>query len=364
MNCEHCERKLADFAVHRLDPKIASAVQSHLARCGPCRELLERVHVLYGVPEPFAAAPPAALRLPLTEESERLARRPLRRVAAALLGVAAAALVLWIGLGRARPSAPQRSPAVVTALTPIRVALPELPGPFEPGKWHDSREEALLLAAYTGRPVLEEYVWKGCPRCKSMEYELQPAYLPILGDFVLYRQLADKGLPAEVEATHPALPQEISYPAIRITEPGCATKPVWEVGNLRTVEDVVADYFATCFLPSEDERAPLDAGLYDWALATLRAVPALVEDGRYAEAFEHIEEARRLEEAYRTRFADDARTLERSLTGALERRVQELEAMADGPDEARARARSLACKLSEQVGDMPIRARVVALCGG
>lgn len=353
MNCEHCEAKLADFVVHRLDPKIASAVQSHLARCGPCHEFFERVRALYEVPEPFVARPPLALRRARPQRS--------RRVAASVLGVAAAALVLWVGLERSRPAPPARAPLVAAALTPIRLALPELPEPFQPGTWLRSRDEATRLAAYTGLPVLEEYVWEGCPRCKGMEPKLVPEYLPVLDGFILYRQLANDGLPAELEAAHPDASPGTVYPAIRVTQPGCATQAAWSVDKLATVEDVVADYYASCFLPSGDERAPLAPGLFDWALATLRAVPALVEEGRYAEAFERIAQARGLEEAYRTRFADDARALERKLVGALERRVDELEALAAGSAEERERARALARELREQVGELPIRARLESL---
>lgn len=370
MNCEHCERKLPDFLVHRLDPKVASAVQLHLGACGPCREALQRVRRLYEVPEAFRARPPARLALP------RRRPRALRRAAAAGIGIAAAGLVLFLGLRAldARDAAPtltaladpggdarQQAGAEAAALEPIRVRLPAAPPAFLPGAWLTSRSEAERLAEYTGRPILEEYVWRDCPRCKGMEEVLVPEYLPVLDDFILVRQIANDGLPEELLAAHPDAPPHAVYPALRVVESGCETKPVWSVSNLYTVEGLVADYYASCFLLAEDERAPLDRELYDWARATLASVPALVDEGRFQQAFERLEAARALDELYRTRFVADAAALERQLRDALEERVATLEARAAQGPAQRAAVRAQARALGESLRGLPLFERVEAL---
>ncbi len=353
MNCQQCERKLGDFAVHRLDPKVAATVQSHLARCSACREFLARVRSLYELPEPFAdVAPPARAPLPLPRA---------RRAAAVGLGIAAAALLLALLAWRALPRAGASVPHAPLALTPVRVALPEEPPPYRPGTWMSSREEARRVAAYAGLPVLEEYVWPGCPRCKGVNERLVPEEMPVLEGLVLCRQMADEGLPAELEAVHPDAARDSVYPALRVVEDGCATPTVWSVGDLETVEDVVAAYYEACVVPKKDERAALDRELYDWALATLRSVPGLVDEGRYGEAFARIDQARRLEESYRTRFAADARALEASLEAALARRAGELEALAAGSAADRRRARDAARALAAQLGSSPLRERLERL---
>lgn len=369
MNCEHCERKLPDFLVHRLDPKVASAVQLHLGTCGPCREALGRVRRLYAVPEAFRARPPARLMPP------RRRPRALRRAAAAAIGVAAAGLVLFLGLrafdarvdsrslrsGTDSARAEDTGAAPLAALEPIRVSLPAPPPDFRPGAWLSSRADAQRLAAYTGRAILEEYVWPGCPRCKGMEEVLQPDYLPILDDFILVRQYADAGLPEELLAAHPDAPANAVYPAMRVVEDDCETKPVWSVNDLTTVEDVVADYYAGCFLLSEDERAPLDRELYDWARTTLESVPALVDEGRFQEAFERLDDARALDASYRTRFAADAAAAERQLHQALEQHVAALEARAAQGPAQRATVRTQARALRDELRGLPLFERVDAL---
>lgn len=350
MNCQQCERKLGDFAVHRLDPKVAATVQSHLARCSACREFLARVRSLYELPEPFAdVAPPARAPLPLPRA---------RRAAAVGLGIAAAGLLLALLAWR---TLPRSGGSVPLALTPVRVTLPEEPPPYRPGAWMTSREEARRVAAYAGLPVLEEYVWPGCPRCKGVNERLVPEEVPVLEGLVLCRQMASEGLPAELEAAHPDAARDSVYPAMRVVEDGCATPTVWSVGDLDMVEDVVAAYYEACVLPKKDGRAALDLELYDWALATLRSVPELVDEGRFGEAFARIDQARRLEASYRTRFVADARALEASLAAGLERRAGELEALADGSAADRRRARDAARALAAQLASSPLRERLERL---
>lgn len=334
MNCEHCERKVPDLLVHRLDPKVASAVRLHLGSCGPCREYLERVRRLYRVPEPFRVEPglgPLLTGGALALAPERPSRT--RRAAAVGGGIAAALAVVALGVrvfedGVARGRVPTPPSAQALATRPIRLDAPELPPPFRPGTWLASRADAERLSDYTGLPILEEYVWRECPRCRGMEEILRPQYLPVLDAFVLYRQVANDGLPDALRAQHPDRPEGSVYPALRVVEPACTTPATWAVDRLDTVEDLVADYYTECVAAQRDRRLALDPELFDWARSNLADVPALVAGGELREAFERLEETRALEERYRTRFAADARALEGQLVEALEERVAALEARA------------------------------------
>ena len=363
MNCQTCEHKLPDYVIERLDAALAAEVREHLEDCDACSDYLQQVRFLYTVPEDFVSDPPAVLVI--HDQAERgNGFSPTRRVAAMAVGLAAAAAVLVVGfrLGSRLGGDESFGDLELAKLTPIRLELPELPDSYEVGSWIGSQEEVDRLAAYTGLPVLEEYVLENCIRCKGMEEYLKPSFVPVLGDFILHRQYG-LDLPSDVEAEAPPDEDPLNvFPVLRVVDGTCKSDLVWQVGEPAIVEEIVADYYSTCVLDAEDLREPLDAELFEWALENFRRLPLLVAEQRFGEAFEVIRNTRELEEMYRTRFAEDARRLESALVSALSERVTELEGLADASEFGRIQARELARDLRDQWNDESLADRIEALC--
>lgn len=374
MNCESFELKVADLVAGRTDPDTAAELASHRAACSACRDFEARVAGLYDLEAALPAHPPAALGFPL-EASPEKPRRVAGLLVVAVAATAALVAAVWWSIqggGEAPPkttelaTGPTDEDPLPIELEEIRLDMPQFPALLpEVGQWIDSREEAELVSEFTGRPLIQQFVLRGCVFCKGTQALLEsPEYRDRLFEFVLYREtiVEPDVLPDEIaeRSDDPMLPY--SFPAMTVQASGCNVQPRWSIRSWEDVEEVLADYYAFCVRDQEDDRLPLDDTQYERVRGALGSLPDLVGTGGYLKAMEILGETIALADGFRTRFVDEARELEAQLLDGLDRQAARIEELYDGNEAERTRATELANELRARAAGLPVAERLLRIC--
>lgn len=375
MKCARAESKMADRVAGHLEPELAAELDAHVARCASCREFERGVALLYALDAPRAACPPVrppatpvgppARGTPGAGAAPRLGAR--RRAAAALLAVAAGLSVLAVlrGGGGERRDATRGAPlaAAVVSLAPVPVALPDLPPRYPDEGWLTSAREAEILSAYTGKPVLEQFVNPICPRCRAVNGLLaEPDMQGFLDGFVTLRRFVVDVAPEELATLEDPVRIPTLLPAMRVREGACATDFSWQITTTDEVQALAEDFSEHCERTEAAARSPLPRELFEEALAEIYSVPGLVAERRYAEAIDKLDWLIGLGAEHETAFPEAARAIEEQVRGGLERIAEQIGALYDGGDAQREEAVALASEFLGQVRGLDLAPRIERYC--
>lgn len=355
MNCSSMEPWLPDYATGRLGGAELRAVEAHLERCSACRAYTSDILELYDVPLPLVDAPPLRLQ-PMPTASKRWPT---------LLtwGSAAAALLLYLNYRAPAElqerAAPERAKAYLASL---QLALPELPNLEGGPRWIQSESEARLLSEYSGKPVLMQYINADCQRCMGVvELMEEPQHALLLEEFICFRSVvASEAPPAVLRDTAPEGQLMTSLPAMLVRAGHCSTSPALAIASWEDVEDVVADYASQCEVNGMQILRALEGQAFERALARMRDLPRLMNEGSYNEVFANLRFMTGLRTQYRTRFIEEAERMQGELMEGLEGMVGDLEAMHQ--NDADSEAQSMAQDLLPGLTDTPFASRVEVLC--
>ena len=353
MNCEHVEKMMGDLVCGHLPQQQAEEVAKHLVLCASCAGFHRRVSFLYLVDAPSDVAAPGITASPPATRRSLPARWAPRVAAAAVLLAVGYAAAKWID-----PAPVQRQDGLISvaSLPPIRVNVPDLPKVGPPGDWIDSREDALLLANFSGKPLLERFDTSACSRCAVMRDVLESSSVKrLLGSFVCFRAEVGKKVPAEIVGLQEAEELPHMLPAMRIADECCATDFRWMVGSEADLQNLIESYQGMC-----DKRRPLGDDLFQLTLEQVRSIPRLLAESRYAEAVEILDRITKLKECYRTCFPEVADDLREQIIAGLEGALEEIRTLYDQGDSSRADAIRLARQLRSQVDGLEFAKRVDA----
>jgi hypothetical protein len=425
VNPETLRDKIADYVAGHLDESDARAVRAFLLTDASAREFHDRVARLYRLDLDPAIDPPAELRPfeggPKAETGagarvsdpsgrSRSTRRgdgvprtsPSRTGFSRRVAIAAAVLILvtagfaalrgtgFFGGGsadrrgapidvdggladRGAPSGPEAgvdssiestefSPL---PLLPIAIERPELPASYRDGEWLHSRDQALLVSKYSGRPLLESYINPDCPVSRAVQKTMCSSHCrKSLSGFVCYEESYEGG-----EVPEPVRDQvdasEIVYrlPAVRVSGGGCEAETRWGVRDFEEVEDELRSYSRRCEESGTDMPSPLPTEEYERNLAALQEALRLFDEESYGPALASLAVVLESESGRKTAFGPTAHRLERQILDGIERQVEAIEEHAEGagPIE-RAQARDLAERFAARLasddassGDSPGR---------
>ena len=336
MNCEQAEASMGDLICGRLPAERAARVSDHIAICEPCAAHHRKVRTLYLVEPPDDLILPERWRAPI-----QAAGLP-RQLKTYGVRVAAAALLILVGYNLApiarERAAEQGARASRDSLLPIRLQMPDLPTLSSTDRWGQSRDEALLLARYSGKPLLEHV---NAPLGGAMG-GLSPAdrkqLSTVLDRFVYCQSMSESdGRDACV---------------LKIDDGQCDVRVI-PIGRGDQLEGVLASLPACC-----DGKPPLSNQLLEQSLLRVRSVPNLLAGGLYREALDQLRKVVQLEQAYRTCFPEVARMLSTQITEGLERNAEQIEALYQGDAEERVQAIRWARSLVEQVEGLEIGKRL------
>jgi len=365
MSCREFEEKIADFATGRLEAHVAAEVGRHLSACDSCLDFAAAVRSLYGVTEaPLPHSSPVRGIPSFPDATHGRVRVARSAVAAALIIgsiIAAFSLGRWdrprrdesggAGAGTALASVP---------LLAVEVTLPSVPA-YRVGTWIESREEAELLASFTGRPLLEQVRYPHCPICIGAQQTLdRPEARAALAGFVLCRSDVEAELPGWLEEAIPANPDRFPLPAMRVTEGELETEARVGVSTVESLLELVAEWRALEARRDTDERGPIDAAEFAECSRRLARIAKLVEARDFTEAVRSLDELSRIADRSGTAFASVAAELRTELLDSFERQLAEIERLHSGTAEERRQAVDLARRFREEVRDLPIESRVVA----
>lgn len=371
MSCDRIEEQVADFATGRLEASVAAEVARHLAGCASCRAFAEEVRSLYVEVEAPLPHPSPAPAYPL------LSARPSGWPPIARGAIAASILIGLIlaihaagGGGRAPRDASPRSIAVPEDADPgpalaslplldVEVTLPRVPSDYRVGTWLDSREEAELLASFTGRPLLEQYRFPQCPICIGAEKTLdRPEARAALAGFVLYRGNVELEMPNWLEEAIPANPDLFPLPAMRVTEGELETAPRLGVSTLESLLDLLREWNALAAGRGADASGSIDAPAFAECTRRLSEVAELVEARSFTEAVQSLEELIRVGARSGTAFAPCAEQVRDQLQRSFDLQLAEIERLYGGSESERRQAVDLARRFRGEVRNLPIESRL------
>ncbi len=359
MNCEAIEQKLADYASRRLAAEEAQSVASHLDGCRSCREFLAQIESLYEVEEPAeVAAMHAAARDSAVPsfESPAAGRGALLRVAALLLLAVSIGVLAFAFRPHGQPTGPDHAarPAVVLPLLPLEVELPSFPIAYADGAWISSREEALSLSSFTGRPIFEAYEHPHCPRCIFVEKELERVQsIPDLRGFICYKQPIESDAPDWMQQADLKLPYYYMLPVIRVVDGECTTAPRWEISSLDEMARLAREWREECQERAADVRMGLGRAQYEETAALLTTVPLLLAERRLGAALVILDRVIALDREFRTAFVDCARTLRAKVVEGIDRQIDEIARLHRRTGEERRQAVDLARRFQAELGALP-----------
>ena len=389
MNGETLRDKIPDLVAGRLDEETAREVRAYLLTDEAANDYYERVAQLYRMDLMPPMSPPSSLAGgPIPAKAS--ARGPFvwRRIAwaAGFLLLVTGALAVIRPFGGGGGTSPEEAPVVADGggsktapaheiddepvaspptslpLLDIEIDMPELPGHYASGEWLDSREEAVLVSIYSGRPLLESYVNPYCPLSQRVCGELEKkACLETLEGFVCYREQFAGKVPEPMEGEVAAQDLIARLPAMRISGGGCDAEVYYGVCE-RAVQEKARTFERRCAEKAPVTESTLDQDGFDWNLEALRRTEAFLDEGRYAEAVGVLERILACRRSCSTAFGDTARSVREQIFDGLELQLQRIEVLLDGDDERRAQGEDLARRFAKRVRGLDIEARVQACC--
>ena len=395
MTCAQVRDRLPDHVTGRLAPERSRRIETHLESCAECHAYARALDELYALDVLVTRGAPSATTRSLGDHvwlrQERVGRETRRarwaRAAAALIVTSLLAGAVWWGtrgavapvdeatLAGGDPSDARVTDAVLDPIADAALAnavdwspvdwspivlTPPAPPPRVPETgWFTSLADAERMSAYTGKPLIEQYVHPLCPRCASVTTLLADAeFTRRLSDFVLYREVVPDALPDRLGLEDAPADVRMVFPVMRVIGAACATDPVFAIEGWADIQAVVRDFDADC---ARGERSALAPPVFERAAALLGEVPALVEAGRYGQALGTLREVAALAPSPDSPLVDDARMLERQLHEQLDARVSELERARVGDPVQRERAIALARSIVDGLTDTPYLTRVLSL---
>ncbi len=368
MNCEACESKLADHATGRLDPASAEAVEHHLVACERCATFLDRVRGLYAIELDYAPEAPRELAFSPAATKSSVSLAAWVGLAAAVAATIAVALFAL----RDAPATADRAPESneVTIATPrtefvpvsISLELPTLPKSAPGAEWIEDREEARLVAEYSGKPLLEQFVCP-CAGCDSVVRLLgDERFARRLDEFVRCRSTIGKGaVDVPERLSGKLIGPGLSLPAMFATDGTCSTEPVVSANTWEDVERVIADYAIDCAGEARDVSEALEGDAFARALEAMRALPKLLAAERFTDALEQLRSIEELGNRYRTRFAAEARRLEREFVTAIDAAFAHAEQLLREGGESAEEAHGIGRSLLRALEGSEYEARATAL---